>query len=175
MDPKDWLTSGGLAVTLGLGIYNFYIGQRSARRTSIVGAVTAQRLRWSTEIQDSVASFCGAAHYCRFSTVEGSDERRKRIEEIDRLRHLIALKLCERTQTETDVEVLVECIVSTSSGKPRVSDDDFRAALLNLIRKTQDLLRENWASVAFEAKHGVLAPDTPPMTAAPAKQPNATT
>jgi hypothetical protein len=162
MDSKDWLTLSGFAVTLGLGIYNFYTGQRSARRTSVVGAVTAQRLKWSAEIQDSVASFCGTAHYWRFSTVKGSDEQRKKIEDIDRLRHLIVLKLCEGTPIQLEVEALVRNIVFMSSGNTLVTEDAFRAELLQLIRKTQEMLRGNWEDIEFEAKHGVLASDAVP-------------
>jgi hypothetical protein len=170
MEPKDLLTLVGLVATLGLGIYNFLASQRSAQRTSIVGSVTAQRLKWGTEMQDSVASFCAVAHYCRLSTVAASEEGRKKIEEIERLRTLIVLKLCERTPIETDVEKLVEKIVSMSFANSPGSDDDFRAKLLQLIQKTQDLLRENWASVASEAKTGVLATNIVPGSAAPVKQ-----
>src|ERR1043165_3360833 len=100
MEPKDWLTFGGVVVTLGLGTYNFYMGQRSARRTSM-GMVTAQRLKWGAEIQDLISSFCGATHCLRFSVLKGTDEEREKIEEIDRLRHRIPLNLCERTQLES--------------------------------------------------------------------------
>ena len=72
MEPKDWLTLGGVVVTLGLGTYNFYMAQRSARRTSM-GVVTSQRLKWGAEIQDFISSFCGATqllqeteHFCRW-------------------------------------------------------------------------------------------------------------
>jgi len=158
MEPKDWVTLGGVAVTLGLGIYNFYMGQRSARRTSIVGAVTAQRLKWGAEIQDLISSFCGATHYLRFSVVTGTDEERKKIEEIDRLRHRIPLNLCERTQLELKVEECVKTIASMSSGRLAVSDEEFRAKLDELVRTTQDLLHDNWTSVTSEAQYGAYAP-----------------
>jgi hypothetical protein len=153
MEPKDWLTLGGVAVTLGLGLYNFYIAQRSARRTSI-GTVTAQRLKWGAEIQDLISSFCGATHYLRFSVVKGTDEERKKIEEIDRLRHRIPLNLCERTPLELKTEECVKTIASASSGRLTVSDDEFRAKLDELVRTTQDVLHDNWISVASEAHLG---------------------
>ena len=121
MESKDWLTLGGVVVTLGLGIYNLYIAQQnariaqqSARRTSIVGAgtVTTQRLTWGAEIQDLISSFCGATHYLRFSVVKGTDEERQKVEEIDRLRHRIPLNLCERTQLELKIE---ECVKTINS------------------------------------------------------------
>ncbi|MDX2030321.1 MAG: hypothetical protein SF339_06615 [Blastocatellia bacterium] len=157
MDGKEWLNLIGIIVTLCLGLYNFYIGQKSARRSSVVGAVTAQRIKWGAEIQELVASFCGAAHYWRFSTVKHSDEERKKIEEIDRLRHLIALKLCERSGIELEIENLVGEIVSMSSQFKDVTDDDFRNALNQLVRKTQEMLRKNWDSITYEAQNGMLA------------------
>ncbi len=157
MDIRDWSTLIGLVSTLGLGIYNFYMGQKSAQRSSVVGAVTAQRIKWGAEIQDLVASFCGTAHYWRFSTVKNSDEERKKIEEIDRLRHLIALKLCERTGIELEIEILVGEIVSMSSRHKDVCDDDYREALSKLVLKTQELLRKNWDSITYEAQNGMLA------------------
>jgi hypothetical protein len=158
MEPKDWVTLGGVAVTLGLGIYNFYMGQRNARRTSIVGAVTAQRLKWGAEIQDLISSFCGATHYLRFSVAKGSDEERKILEEIDRLRHRIPLNLCERTKFEVQIEQCVKDIASMSSGRLAVSDEEFRAKLDELVRRTQRLLHDNWTSIASEAQYGAYAP-----------------
>ena len=158
MESKDWLTFGGLAVTLGLGIYNLYTAQRSAQRASIVGAVTAQRLKWGAVIQDLVGSFCAAAYYCRFLARKDSDEERKKIEEIVRLRHLIPVNLCERTWPEQQVEELVARIFSMSSGRVTASNDDFQAALLELLKKTQDLLHDNWQSIALEAQRGIFTP-----------------
>lgn len=163
---RDWLTLIGLVVTLCLGGYNFYMGYKSAQRSSIVGAVTTQRIKWGAEMQDLVASFCGTAHYWRFSTVRNSDEERKKIEEIDRLRHLIALKLCERTGIELEIENLVGEIVSMSSGFKKVSDEEFRETLNKLVRKTQVLLRQNWDNIKSEAKNGILASvDVPGLSA----------
>ena len=169
METKDWLTLGGVAVTLGLGIYNFYVSQRTARRTSIVGAVTGQRLKWGAEIQDLISSFCGATHYLRFSVIKGSDEERKKIEEIDRLRHRIPLNLCERTQREKRIEESVKTIASMSSGRLAASDEEFRAKLDELVRATQDLLNDNWISVASEAQYGAYAPRPRAATQDPAR------
>src|ERR1700754_22371 len=138
MEPKDLVTLLGVLGTLGLGIYNFYTGQRNARRTSIVGAVTAQRLKWGAEIQDLISSFCSANYDLRFSVVKSTDEERKKIEEIDRLRHRIPLNLCERTPLETKIEESVKTIACISSERRAVSDEEFRAQLDELVRTTQE-------------------------------------
>jgi hypothetical protein len=158
MESKDWLTLGGVIVTFVLGGYNFYMGQRSARRASIVQAVTGQRLRWGSEIQDLISSFCGAAHYVRFSAVKGTDEERRKFEEIDRLRHRIPLNLCERTPLESRIEECVKTIGAMSSGRLPASDDVFRSRLDELVGLTQSLLHENWTIVASEAQYGAYAP-----------------
>ena len=165
---KDWATLGGVFVTLGLGIYNFYNAQRSARRTSIVESVTAQRLKWGAEIQDLIGSFCGATHYLRFSVVKGSEEERKKIEEIEQLRHRIPLNLCERTDLERHVQDCVKYIASMSSERLAASDDEFRAKaasdkqfcdkLDELVSTTQDLLQNNWEVIWSEAQKGDYAP-----------------
>src|SRR5437868_6458453 len=127
MELKDWMTLAGLSVTLGLGIYNFYSAQVSAQRARIVAVITDRRLKWGILLQDLVSESCGAGHYLRFSTVKGSDEERKKMEEIDRLRYLIPLNLCERTPIEKEVEEQVLFIASASSGHSHVSDEDFGA------------------------------------------------
>ena len=153
---ESWLTIGGLIVTFGLGIYNLSIALRNARRTSIVELITAHRLKWSLVIQDLVGSFCGAVYYCCFSAVEGSDEERKKIEEIERLRHLIPLNLCEGTPIEERVEKLVGDIFSMCFERPRVPAETLRDALLELVKHTQALLKDNWKSVGREAEQGIL-------------------
>lgn len=158
MEPKDWLTLAGLAVTFSLGIYNFYASQRSARRASIVEVLTAQRLKWGEAIQNLVGSFCGTAYYLRFSAVKDSDEERKNIEEIDRLRHLIPLHLCERTSPELAVENCAKYIASVLSRHSSLSDEQFCAKLEELIRCTQDLLNDNWQSIQLEAEQGANSP-----------------
>ena len=163
METKDLLTLVGLAVTLVLGIYNFYMGNRSARRTSIVGAVTAQRLKWGEEIQDLISSFCGAAHDLRFSVAKGSDEAHKKMEEIDRLRYRIPLNLCERTKLESIIEEYVKTIASMSSGHLANSEEEFRVKLNELVYTTQDLLHQNWISVTSEADRGAYTPRTLPV------------
>ena len=160
MEAKDWVTLTGVAVTLGLGIYNFYVGQRSARRTSIVGAVTNQRLKWGEEIQELIGSFCGAAHYLRFSVIKDSDEERKRIEEIDRLRHRIPFNLCQHKDNkfERTIEQCVKMIADMCFGNLTVSDEKFRDELDLLVSTTQDLLRENWIAIVDEAQRGAFTP-----------------
>lgn len=160
METKDLLTLIGLCVTLVLGVYNFYMGIRNARRTSIVGAVTAQRLKWGEEIQDLISSFCVAAYSLRFSAAKGGDEAHKKMEEIDRLRYRIPLNLCERTELELKIEESVKTIASMSSGHLANSEEKFLGKLDELVCTTQDLLHENWRSVASEADRGAYTPRT---------------
>ena len=160
IEPKDWVALAGVTVTLALGIYNFYVGQRSARRTSIIGAVTNQRLKWGEEIQELIGAFCGAAHYLRFSVVKGSDEERKTIEEINRLRHRIPFNLCQHKDNkfERKIEQCVKKIADISYGKSSLTDEEFRYELDMLVSTTQDLLRENWIAIVDEAERGIFTP-----------------
>jgi hypothetical protein len=135
-----------------------HFARQIAESTRIIGVLTPQRLKWGEEIQDLIGSFCGAAHYLRFSAAEDSDEKRKKMEELNRLRHRIPLNLCERTPIESHIEECVKTIATVSSPHSAVSDEDFRAKLDELIRKTQQLLHDNWHSIETEAQRGAYAP-----------------
>ena len=52
----------------------------------------------------------------------------------------------------------MKTIASMSSGCLAVSDKEFRVGLDELVRATQDLLYDNWTSVASEAQYGAYAP-----------------
>jgi hypothetical protein len=131
-----------------------HFARQIAEGARIVGVLTPQRLKWGAEIQDLIGSFCGAAHYLRFSVAKGSDEERGKIEEIDRLRHRIPLSLCEGTPLELEIEEYVKTIASLSSQRSALSDEEFSSTLDELVKKTKMLLHDNWQSIAFEAQNG---------------------
>ncbi len=153
-DAKDYAAFTGIIVTLGLGAYNAVQNYRSSRRTLFINTVTAERIKWIDKLRQSMSTFCGTAHYWRFSTVKGSPEERQRIDEIDKLRHLIALQLNPDGVVDNEIQKLVGEIVSMSSGHSAVADERYRERLDELTRKTQELLKGEWDKVKEETRRG---------------------
>jgi hypothetical protein len=146
----------GFVVTLFLGIYNTFQNYQNSKGTTFINTVTSERVKWIEKLRQSISTFCGLAHYWRFSTVRGSDEERKKIEEIDKLRHLIALQLNPLDAIEKEIQKLVGEIVSMSSGYRQVSDEDYRKHLETLTERTQQLLKAEWEKVKEESLRGDL-------------------
>lgn len=113
-------------------------------------------MKWIEKLRQSISSFCRLAHYWRFSTQKGSEDERRKIEEIDKLRHLIVLQLNPTGDVDTEIQRLVGDVVSMSSRHPDVSDTDYRKKLESLTRKTQELLKEEWEKVKQGSIHGHL-------------------
>ena len=157
IEAKDVVAFIGLLVTLVLGIYNLIQNYQTSRRTTFINTVTSERVKWIEKLRQSISTFCGLAHYWRFSTVRGSEDERKKIEEIDKLRHLIVLQLNPHGTVDRAIEKLVGEVVSMSSGHPSVSDDEYREHLSQLTALTQELLKAEWEKVKEESLRGDLS------------------
>lgn len=157
IEPKDYVAFIGILATLGLGLYNVVQNYRSSKRTTFINTVTSERVQWIEKLRLSISTFCGLAHYWRFSTVRGSDDERKKIEEIDKLRHLIALQLNPLGTVDQEIQKLVGEIVSMSSRHREVSDEDYRKHLEILTERTQRLLKAEWQKVKEESIKGDLS------------------
>lgn len=153
-DAKDYVAFTGILVTLILGVYNAVQNYRTSRRTIFINTVTAERIKWIGKLRENISTFCGVAHYWRFSTQKGSTEELKKIEEIDKLRHLIALQLNPKDQIDQKIQNLVGEIVSMSSGHIEVSPKKYRDNLDELIKETQELLKTEWEKVKDETRRG---------------------
>jgi hypothetical protein len=157
MAGKDYVAFIGIIVTLSLGVYNVIQNYRTSRRTTFINTVTSERVKWIEKLRQSISTFCGLAHYWRFSTTKGSEDERKKIEEIDKLRHLIVLQLNPRGAVDKEIQKLVGEVVSMSSGHHVVSDDEYRSHLDQLTAKTQELLKTEWEKVKDESVRGELS------------------
>jgi hypothetical protein len=157
MDSKAYLAFAGILVTLFLGIYNAVQIYRISRRTTFINTVTTERVKWIDKVRESVSTFCGVAHFWRFSTIRGSAEEKQKLEEIDKLRHLIVLQLNPTGAMDNQIEKLVGEIVSMSSGHLGVGVKEYREHLHKLTKQTQELLKAEWDKVKEEAKWGDLS------------------
>ncbi len=156
-EGRDYVAFIGIAVTLLLGVYNAIQNYRTSRRTTFINTVTSERVKWIEKLRQSVSTFCGLAHNWRFSTEKGSEDERRKIEEIDKLRHLIVLQLNPNGKIDKEIEKMVGAIVSMSSGHDNVDADKYRETMQALTRKTQELLKAEWEKVKEESIKGDLS------------------
>ena len=157
IEAKDYVAFIGILVTLSLGVYNAIQNYRTSRRTTFINTVTSERVKWIEKLRQSISTFCGIAHFWRFTTVPGTPEEHQKIEEIDKLRHLIALQLNPHGLVDIEIERLVGEITSMASRHREVADEDFRSHLDQLTAKTKELLKAEWDKVKQESLFGDLS------------------
>ncbi len=157
IELKDVIAFFAILVTLILGIYNAIQNYRNSRRTTFINTVTSERVKWIEKLRQNIATFCGLVHYWRFSTDPNTEEEREKIEEIDKLRHLIALQLNPRGRIDQEIEALIGQIVTAASKRKGVPKKEFRGLLKDLVVKTKSLLKEEWEKVKEESLLGDIS------------------
>jgi len=93
METKDYVLVGGVGVTLFIGIWNLVQTYLTSRRTSFINTVTSQRVHWIEQLRQAVAAFCGLTHTWCMSDLEDKPDETDVLKELDRLRHVIRLRL----------------------------------------------------------------------------------
>lgn len=153
MDTKDIVYGLGIILTFALGVWNLVTNLRARRRTSFINTVTSQRVKWIEQLRQDIAAFSGLTHTWHFSQLEGKPEEVEMLKEIDRLRHVIRLRLNPDGTHDRKIAELVRKI-------PKLTDisrrEELQAALEDLTSTTQLLLKEEWEKVKAEAKDGDL-------------------
>jgi len=151
LEPKDYILGAGVVVTLILGVWNAVANYRSSRRTTFINTVTSQRIKWIEQLRQDISTFSGLTHTWCFSALEGKPEESPVIREIDRLRHVIRLRLNPDGVHDQKIEKLIREIPNLTHESQRQS---LIQALEELTRTTQSLLKEEWEKVKRESKHG---------------------
>ncbi len=152
MDWKDAFTAAGIAVTLLLGIWNAVGNYRTSRRTNFINTVTSQRVKWIEQLRQDISAFSGLVHTWYFSA-QGKPQEYEVVKEIDRLRHVIRLRLNPAGEHDRRIEALLEEIPKLTAA---VDADKLTAALNELTVESQRLLKEEWEKVKDEAERGKL-------------------
>lgn len=157
MEAKDYIYAAGIAVTLALGVWNFIQGYRATRKASFINTVTSQRVKWIEQLRQDIAAFSGLTHTWCQSELAGTAENVTVLKELDRLRHVIRLRLNPDGALDRKITTLIKRI-------PELTHESQRPALLNaleeLTRTTQELLKEEWEKVKAESKDGDLGERT---------------
>ncbi|MEO5956615.1 MAG: hypothetical protein ABIR36_13135 [Nitrospiraceae bacterium] len=151
LEPKDYILGAGVVVTLVLGIWNVIANYRLSRRAAFINTVTSQRIKWIEQLRQDVSAFSGHTHTWCFSALEDKPQGHEALKEIDRLRHVIRLRLNPAGLHDQKIEKLIGEI-------PNLTHESQTEKLVNaldeLTRTTQLLLKDEWEKVKAESKFG---------------------
>ena len=154
MQPKDYVLAAGVVVTFLLGVWNAVVSHRNNRRSSFVNTVTSQRIKWIEQLRQDIGAFCGIAYHWSHSEMAGKPGEGEMLKELDRLRHVIRLRLNPLGKHDQAIEALINEI-------PHYTDpsrqQELVDALERMTRATQTLLKEEWDKVKSESAHGPLS------------------
>ena len=157
MEAKDLVYALGILLTFALGVWNLVANYRGTRRTSFINTVTSQRVKWIEQLRQDISAYSGLTYTWCFSDLAGKPEEYEVIREIDRLRHVIRLRLNPEGTYDQRIEHLIEEIPKYTDSSQR---DMLTKALDELTTTTQLLLKEEWEKVKREAEDGNLKRDT---------------
>ncbi|PXX95910.1 hypothetical protein [Halomonas sp. LBP4] len=153
MEPKDIAYAVGIFLTFAIGVWNLVQNYRNTRRTNFINTVTSQRVKWIEQLRQDISTFSGLTYTWSASNMEGKPQEPEMVREIDRLRHVIRLRLNPRGKHDSRIETLLEEI-------PKYTDPGqsakLAAALTDLTTTTQLLLTEEWEKVKKESEYGNL-------------------
>lgn len=151
-EPKDYVLGAGVVVTLFLGIWNAVSTFHSGQRTTFINTVTNQRIKWIEQLRQDVSAYAGLVYHWAYTDVPDGEEKRRLIKEVDRLTHVIRLRLNPAGQHDQRIEQLLKEI-------PRQTENQIEVTSLleDLTVTAQKLLKEEWEKVKLESKHGSLS------------------
>jgi hypothetical protein len=154
LEPKDYILGAGVLVTLVLGIWNAIANFRSSRRTIFINTVTSQRVKWIEQLRQDISTFSGLTHTWCFSALSGKPQEYEVLREIDRLRHVIRLRLNPAGTHDKKIEELIQRIPNLTH---ETQQKELTKALEDLTVTAQQLLKEEWEKVKLEAQNGNLS------------------
>jgi len=151
-EPKDYVLAAGVVVTLFLGIWNAIGTHRAGRRTTFITTVTSQRIKWIEQLRQDISAYAGLVYHWAFTDIPKGEEQRNLQKEVDRLSHVIRLRLNPGGELDRHIETLLRDI-------PRHTEDQIEVARLleELTFYAQKLLKEEWEKVKRESEHGPLS------------------
>jgi hypothetical protein len=154
MELKDLGLTAGVVVTFVLGVWNLVANLRANKRTTFINTVTSQRIKWIEQLRQDISAFAGLTYHWSHSDLEGKSNEAEVVKEIDRLRHVIRLRLNPSGEQDKIIEALIAEI-------PHYTDPSRQKELVDalerLTRATQALLKEEWEKVKQESQEGPLS------------------
>ncbi len=154
MDAKDVVYALGILATFVPGVWNLVMNYRNTRRSNFINTVTSQRVKWIEQLRQDISTFSGLTYTWCVSDLEGKPQEFEMLRDIDRLRHVIRLRLNPSGMHDKRIEQLIEEIPKFTHVSQR---EKLLKALEGLTVTTQLLLKEEWEKVKMEAEYGNLA------------------
>lgn len=154
METKDYVLVAGVGVTLFIGVWNLVQTYRTSRRTSFINTVTSQRIHWIEQLRQDVAAFCGLTHTWCMSDLEGKQNETEVLKELDRLRHVIRLRLNPNDTPDRRIAAMLKRVPELTHESKRA---EMSLAIEDLTEATQQLIKAEWEKVKLEAKYGDLS------------------
>ncbi len=156
MQTRDLIYVVSIAATFALGAWNLLMTYRNTRKTNFINTVTSQRVKWIEQLRQDISTFCGLTYTWCSSQMEGRPEEHDLLKEVDRLRHVIRLRLNPGGTHDGKIQSLIAEIPQLTHP---TKQNELKAALDNLTETTQLLLKEEWEKVKQEAERGNLKPE----------------
>lgn len=151
-EPKDIVLAAGVVVTLVLGIWNAFANSRSGQRTMFLNTVTSQRIKWIEQLRQDISAFSGLVYHWAITDLPDAKEEQQIIKEIDRLKHVIRLRLNPAGAHDKAIEGILSEIPRHTSDQAKIKE-----LLEQLTVTAQALLKEEWEKVKAESKKGPLS------------------
>ena len=150
-EAKDTGLAVGL-VALFLGVMNTIANFRLSRRTTFINTVTSQRIKWIEQLRQDVSSYAGLTFHWVSTDLQDAAKRQELLQEIDRLQHVIRLRLNPSGEEDKKIaHYLAE--IPKHTDRPEV----ISTLLEDLTAATQRLLKEEWDKVKMESQPGPLS------------------
>ena len=151
-EPKDIVLAVGVVVTLILGIWNAFANLRAGQRTMFVNTVTSQRIKWIEQLRQDISTFSGLVYHWAMTDIIDTKEAQQIVKEIDRLNHVIRLRLNPAGTHDKVIESLLLEIPTHTADQAKIKE-----LLQQLTVTSQALLKEEWEKVKAESKKGPLS------------------
>lgn len=151
---KDIFYIVGIGLTFIIGLANIIYNIHINKRTTYINSVTAERVKWINALRDNVSKFIGLTYnWVIGDVVEGSDESKAMLKEIDQLRILIQLQL---NPDEDLGREIISWIAKASEHTHESQKEQLKEVLRGMVSDVQKLLKEEWDKVKNEAENGRL-------------------
>ena len=138
METKDIVYALSIFLTFLIGVWNLVLNYRTTRKTSFINTVTSQRVKWIEQLRQDISSFSGLTRTWCISELEGKPQEYEVLKEIDRLRHVIRLRLSPKEEYDRRIEQLIREIPNLTHISQR---DRITQSLEELTVTSQKLLK----------------------------------
>jgi hypothetical protein len=147
MEAKDF-------ITLFLGISTAILGviaHRATVKKRFIETVTTQRVIWIEKLRQDIATFCGLTHTWVYLEDAKADD--PRLQELDRLRYVIRLRLNPNDEPGSRIERILQAIPDLTHESQR---DKLKGKIDEMVIASQCLIKAEWDKVKDEAEKGRL-------------------